>query len=413
MLLLSSSHVTADDLRPQEGVTTIRERIGEIFAIDHTDTQLRAGYICRNSPDGSMDSDALAVGGHLHLETKRYGGILAAAELYTVQDMGVQNSDPQKIDPDFFGNDKEGFSTLSQAYLDALWGNTRIVAGRQMLNTPHADSDDIRMMPNYFMAYTVSNNDIESLTLRAGKILKMAGWENGGNPEKFVNIQQAFGTDGTNGGIYYLSALYNGFYDTVLQAWYYNIPDIAELLYLEGAKEFYSDRYHTVIGFQYENAADTGEKLLGDYDSSTWGGTLQLNIVELRVFATLSFNRTEGAGGAFRSLGGGPFFTSLEELTLDTIGAPGYAWTSSISYDMTQSDIEGLRTTLAYGQFRADEHADFDASELDLTINYAFTDRLDIAAAYAYIDDKADITGDYSLVRVILNYNFRDGSTRL
>ncbi len=404
--ILSCVEITADDLRPQEGVATIRERIGEVFAIDHTDAQLRAGYILHSSSGENTDSDAVAIGGHLHLETKRYRGVLASAALYTVQDMGIQKREPQKIDPDFFGTKKEGFSTLSQTYLDALWGSTRIVAGRQMLNTPHADSDDIRMMPNYFMAYTVSNNYFESLTIGAGKILQMAGWENGGEPGKFINVQQAFGAESTGNGIYYLSALYNGVDDSVLQAWYYHIADIADLVYLEGAKELYSNTLHTVIALQYESAIGTGERLLGGFDSYTWGTTIQLNMIDSGLFATLSFNRTEGEGGAFGSLGGGPFFTSLEELTIDTIGSSGYAWITSLSYNISPSDIQGVRVGFAYGEFNADDKNRYESAELDLTFNYALTDRLDLAVACAFIDDRRENNEDYTLARVILNYNF-------
>ncbi len=49
-----------------------------------------------------------------------------------------------------------------------------MTVGRQVIDTPFADSDDIGMMPNRFEAYTLRNSDLENTTLTVTHIVKMA-----------------------------------------------------------------------------------------------------------------------------------------------------------------------------------------------------------------------------------------------
>ncbi len=406
-LVLFASFAGADDLSKEEGVTTIREKIGGVLMLEHALAQIRAGYIALNPHSGSLQSrSAVAAGGHVHLQTKRFYGIMGAAELYTVQDMGVQKSDPNRIEPTFFDAEKSGFSTLSQAYIDALWGGTEIKAGRQMLDTPHADSDDIRMMPNYFTAYTITNSDIESVTLTVGKIEQMAGWENGIDASRFVNVGRSFGAAEPNDGIYFASALYAGPEDRVIQAWYYDITDIADLFYIEAAHELYGRNTHTVIGLQLDRATGKGRKLLGETDSLTWGISAQVSFKEIGLVATGAYNRDSGSG-AFGSLGGGPFFTSLEDQTLDAVGAKGRAWIAGVSYDFSNSGVEGMESRLSFGSFKADESSLYETFETDIAIAYEISESLNITAAYAFVDDKTEDNEDYSQFRFIADYNFR------
>ncbi len=406
-LVLSASFVGADDLRKEEGVTTIRERIGGVPMLEHALAQIRAGYISLDPRSGSSQSrSAVAAGGHVHLRTKRFYGIKAAAELYTVQDMGVQKSDLNRIEPTFFDAKKSGFAAISQAYIEALWGSTEIKAGRQMIDTPHADSDDIRMMPNYFTAYTITNTDMQGVTLRAGKIEQMAGWENGIDASKFVNVGSSFGAAESNDGIYFASALYAGTEDSVIQAWYYDITDIADLFYLEAAYEFYTRNTHTVIGLQLDRATGKGRKLLGKTDSLTWGISAQVSFKKIGLGITGAYNR-DSSSGAFGSLGGGPFFTSLEDQTLDAVGAKGRAWIAGVSYDFSNRGVEGLESSLSFGSFKADESALYETFETDIGIAYEISNSMNFTAAYAFVDDRTANNEDYSQFRFIANYNFR------
>ncbi len=406
--VLVISNLAADDLNKKEGIKTMRESIGEVLMLEHALAQIRGGFIMRDdNKDATYEKTAVATGGHIHLKTKRLYGVNAAAELYTVQDMGVQKNDPNKIEPTFFDAKKSGFTTLSQAYIDTAWRNTNIRVGRQMIDTPHVDSDDIRMMPNYFMAYTVTNSDIDGVTLRAGKIEQMAGWENGIDASKFINVGRSFGADEDTRGIYFASALYASQEDSVLQAWYYNFTDIAEVVYFEAAHEFYTESAHTVVGLQYNRARGTGRELLDEKDSLTLGLSVQISFKNRGLGIIGAYNRENGSSGAFGSLGGGPYFTSLEDQTLDNIGTKGTAWIAGVSYSFANSAMEGLRIEAVYGSFRADDASFFETSETDIIVTHDIYDRVSLVAAFALIDDKTVSNDDYSQLRLIANYNFK------
>jgi len=90
------------------------------------------------------------------------------------------------------------------------------------------------MIPNYFEAYTVTNTNISDLTLTAGFIRKMAGWENGVDASKFVNIGDTLGSEAID-GVFYAAALYDGMKDLSLSFWYYHYEDIANVYYGEAA----------------------------------------------------------------------------------------------------------------------------------------------------------------------------------
>ncbi|WP_353662946.1 OprD family outer membrane porin [Hydrogenimonas sp. SS33] len=396
--------------QPQNDPRSIREILGQVNPIAHTKAQVRVGFIDWRAEGKNPDPDtsAFAVGGHLHIDSKRWYGLMAGAEAYVVADPGCNSDDPQKVNADFFDADRDGFATLSQAFLDGKWGNTGIKAGRQMIDTPHADSDDIRMMPNYFLAYMLTNNDIEGLTLTLGQIDQMGGWENGIDAKKFISVEKVLGAERSTDGIYLASALYEGFENLSLQAWYYDFTDIADVFYLEAGYTLPTSLATFVFGLQYDTAKERGKALLGRVDSATWGVSVEAGF-ENGLTLMAAYNRDDGDTGAFASLGGGPFFTSLEDQTLDAVGQKGDAWIVAAGYDFGGIGLEGLNAGITYGRFEADESAAYKTDETDIAAEYAITDRFQLTAALALVNDKTAADNDFNQFRMIANYNFTTG----
>ncbi|NPA29329.1 MAG: OprD family porin [Epsilonproteobacteria bacterium] len=387
-------------------ITTVRGVLSKVEPLEHTTGQIRAGYIDLKMNRCDSHNNAFAVGGHVHLNSKRWQGMMVGVEGYFVEDLGLQSNNPDKVNGDFFDKDKEGFATLSQAFIDGKWGNTEIKIGRQMIDTPHADSDDIRMMPNYFTAYLLINTDCEGLTLTLGQIDQMAGWENGVDAKKFVPVEKTLGSDKKTDGIYLVSAVYKGFEKLTLQAWYYDIDDIANVIYLEAGYELPTDWATLTFGVQYDTAKERGDEVLGDIDSRTWGVSVE-TAFENGLTLLTAYNADHGDTGAFGSLGGGPFFTSLEDQTLDAVGQKGDAWIAGAGYDLAGLGLEGLNMGVVYGRFAADKTDDYETAETDIALKYVIGERFTATLAYALIDDKTDADEDYEQFRVILNYNFK------
>ena len=356
--------------------------------IESFEGQVRVGYI-DTKEDKSLIGTAL--GGHIFLKTRPFYHMAAALEFYTIQDIGKSQN------PDFFDADLNGFTTLSQAYAEAEWENSFIRAGRQLLDTPHADSDDIRMMPNYFFAYLLQNSSLTDITLQTGKIERMAGWENGVDAKRFVRIDEVLGLDKKSDGVYFASALYEK-EPYALQVWYYDVDEVCDIFYLEVGSSVEWKGMELDMAFQYDRAKKRGEALLGDIDAKTFGVSLQADVNSIRLYG--AYNKENGSGAVF-SLGGGPFFTSMEDLTIDAIGAKGSAWTAVAGLDFW----EYFSADAMYGRFKASKSSLFDASEVDFTLSYSYNDSFSVDMVHADVDDRSG-GSDRSIFRVIANYNF-------
>ncbi len=362
-------------------------------------SQLRAGYITLDNKENSdFDTEAFAIGGRIGVKTDITSNFSFNAELYTVQDLGVQNDDLNKVNGDFFDKNLEGFSLLTQAYVSMKFENTEIKIGRQSIDTPHADSDDIRMMPNYFSGYFLTNGSIENLTLMLGLIDKMAGWENEVDPSKFVNVEKSLGAQEKTDGIYLISALYEE--ETFsIGSWYYDIDEIADVLYLEASYTLKTSFADITASLQYDRAKERGKKVLGEIDSGTFGIGLETAFKE-NFSLNIAYNK-ETQDKSFGSLGGGAFFTSMEDQTIDAIENKGESWTVGISKELDKISLETI-----YGEFKAEDKNLYNTSELDIIANYSPTDKFSLTVAYAVIDDKTENNEDYSQLRIIGNYNF-------
>ncbi len=392
---------------PQNEIKSVRGILGEFDQIEHTKLQIRAGYINLDS-NKEINTNAFSIGGHAHFNTKRWQGIKLGTSLYTVQDLGLQNSDPLRVNPDFFDIDKESFSLLAEAYIDAKWHKSKIKLGRQILDSPHADSDDIRMIPNYFNAYRIRNNDIENLTLHAGLIDKMAGWENGIDSSKFVDISQVLGLEEDTDGVYFIAGVYEGVENLSLSLWHYYYDEIATVSYAEAGYNYNINQSLTLgLGLQYNTSTQGGKELLGEQNSNTFGLSVELDFKELGVTTLMAYNYEDDESGATTlSLGGGSFFTSMEDQTLDTMESSGTAWILGVAYNFEKLDINNLLFGIAYGSFEAKDSSLYHTTEVDAVVEYSISDKLSLSVAYASIDDKTQNNNDYNQFRIVTNYNF-------
>ena len=380
--------------------------MGENDILEHSKGQLKLGYITF-SQDDTLSQNAYAMAGHFHFNTKRWNSFMVGAEVYTVLNLGV-NQNFHNVNGDFFDDNKKSFILISQAYLNWKTCNTEIKLGRQLLDTPHADSDDIRMMPNYFEAYTITNTDIDNLTLTAGFINKMAGWENGVNSAEFIDVSETLGVNQNIDGIYYASASYEGIKNISLNLWYYNYNDIANIIYAEVGYTYSLFKNSSItMGLQFDSSHETGMALLGEQDAQTYGISLEAVFTDMGITVLTAYNQDNGETGATSlSLGGGSFFTSMEDQTLDAIGSSGKAWIIGTAYSFEHIGIEGLNVGVAYGNFEADDDSLYKSSEVDAIAEYSTNDKFSLTVAFASVDFKMAGAEDYNQFRVIGNYNF-------
>ena len=404
--LLKSDSNTLEEINVPIKIKSVRSILSAYDPVEHTQGQFRAGYIDFKE-DGTLHASAYALAGHFHLYSKRWNGLMVGAEAYAVLNLGIDQN-AHTLNGDFFDDEGKGFILISQAYLDGKWGNTEIKLGRQSLDTPHADSDDIRMMPNYFEAYSITNTDIDNFTFTAGLIDKMAGWENAVNSADFVDVGETLGVGQHIDGIYYASASYEGIKDLSLSLWYYHYSDIANVLYAElGYTKQLSTHTTLTLGLQYDGSSESGAALLGQQDAQTYGISLEANFEDIGVSILTAYNQDSGDTGAMGlSLGGGAFFTSMEDQTLDALGTSGSAWVIGAGYSFEKAGMDGFAIGIAYGHFKADDASLYHVSETDAILEYQWDERISAVAAFTSIESKVAHLQDYTQLRIIANYNF-------
>ena len=408
--LKAKENISTVNKQEQIKITTVRGVVGNNNPLMHTRGQVRAGYIYFNE-DSVPTNSAYALAGHIHFDTKRWYGFQVGLSAYGVLNLAT-NQNPLNVNPDFFDAHGDSFAQLTEAYLDGKWGETEVKLGRQILDTPHADSDDIRMIPNYFEAYTITDNSIENLTLSAGYITKMAGWENGVDAQKFVNIGETFGISDID-GILYTSAKYEGLKDVSLSVWYYNYQDIANIFYAEVGYEKSFNYYTFTLGLQYDSSKESGKAKLGKQDAKTYGISMELSLENSGTHFLAAYNKDNGTTGATGlSLGGGALFTSMEDQTLDAVGMAADAWILGAGYHFSAISMDGLDAGIAFGKFTANNGSLYSSKEIDIIIEYEINKQFSCTIAYADIDFKAGRDDsnqqlkDYNQLRVITNYNF-------
>ena len=386
-------------------IQSIRGILGNNDPIEHMQGQLRTGYITLNEENTDKTS-AYGLAGHIHFDSKKWYGLSLGGSAYAVLNP-TQNQNRLKLNADFFDDERKSFLLISEAYIHGQWDNTELKFGRQILDTPHVDSDDIRLIPNYFEAYTFTNTYFNDLTLTTGLIRKMAGWENGVDSSKFVNISQTLESKSTE-GIFYAAALYDGIKDVSLSLWYYHYADIANILYTEASYTVHASRYLDItLAMQYDASWDTGKALLQAQDARTFGVSMELVLEKIGIHALIAYNKDNSSmGSSSLSLGGGALFTSMEDQTLDAMAQAGESWVLGFGYHFDALGIEGLNAGIAYGSFKAEDVSNYEVREVDAILEYNFNEKVSVLLAYADIDYQTVAMADYSQIRVVTNYNF-------
>jgi len=221
-------------------------------------------------------------------------------------------------------------------------------------------------------------------------------------------VGETLGVEQNIDGIYYASASYEGIKDLSLSLWYYHYSDIANVIYAEAGYTY--DLFKNItftLGLQYDGSHETGAALLGKQDAQTYGISLETNFTELGLSILAAYNQDNGETGAVGlSLGGGAFFTSMEDQTLDALGTVGKAWMIAAGYDFGILGIDDLTFGVAYGSFEADNISLYESKEIDAILEYSWNEKISLTAAFASVDFKMPGTEDYNQFRMLTNYNF-------
>lgn len=326
---------------------------------------LRVGVMSAEDDAGDQ-FDGSAIGGHFGVKSARWHGISAGATVYTTQKLFDDENG------DFFGADGHGYTLLGEAYLQMNLGNTEFKSGRFGFDSPHADTDDIRMVPNTFSGVLMTNTDLADTTIYLAHLDEWAGVDTD-EPEEFNEMN---GDD----GISVFGAVYEGFDNLGLQAWYYQGNDFADLIYMEAMYE--TDNFS--VGAQFGTQSDDTPDNTGP-DGDVYGLTASYTLDNITLIS--AYNKVNGV--VVNGFGGGPFFTSSDDHTIE-----GEVDQKGLALGAEYTGFEGLTLGVLNVNFhRGEDETDFYAA-------YEIKENMNLEVVYH------DMNDDGNSLRLMFNLDF-------
>jgi len=360
--------------------------IDEALKTGQVSGQIRAAYINQNNSIGD-DTYATSLGGQLKYETGTWNDIKFGVAAYISQKISFATGDNEKANNDLFADNADSYVYLGEAYIDYARNDFALRIGRQKIDTPLADTDDIRMHPNTFEAAIATYSGFEGTTLVGGVVKRMAGYDSDNDISKFKKL------DGIDSHGAAIAGITNeNIENLAVQGWYYGIDNIANVLYADATYAIeLSEKSGIEVAAQYGHFNELQNSTI---DGNVYGIGATYNIDMLTLGAAYN-TVSSGSGKAIANgFGGGPYFTSMEEMTIDGLeDAKAYQFNAEL--DLSDAGIEGARLAALYGKFKGKtEGLDAKVSEYDVVLAYDINENLCADMSYATIDDKNKNTGD-------------------
>jgi hypothetical protein len=376
-----------------------------------TSGQIRLGYLWLNpEASGQKTTSDLALGGQLKFETAPLYGVSLGAAFYSAHSLTEADEDDFN---DELSSASQHYDLLAEAYIDYGAGDFDLRVGRQLIDTPFADSDDIRMTPHTFEALFFSYQ-INNLLFQGGYLTAWQGVD-AGYPDDADFDDLVQDSDGT----LLLGALYTcGTIEGSL--WYYNVDDVVNILYADMTSPIrLNDTISLNLGVQISIQNDstsnaTYAQLGAEIAGTLYGAMAEITIGAVTVGAAFDHADIDSGEALFGGFGGGPFFTNIDTLVANEFaaGQDADSCTLSIRYDFAALGVEGLSAGYTYGNYRGgedvmDKNADAEADEHDLWVEYALDDNWSLDAIYVVSTDQEHSSDwDYERAQLRINFTF-------
>jgi len=352
------------------------------------------GYIRGTYQSHDVKNDKVykddAIGGKLHFETASTDGVSLGASYYGTTE--VFNDDNGGLVP-LRGEMDKSYSILGEIYLKYESGKSMLKVGRQEIETPFAQTDDIGMIPNTFESAIFTNNGIENTTIFLGQINKMAGVD----AEVIDKFTKVNGSENMR----LVGLSYDGIKNVILSGWYYHLKggEIDKISYIEAdyAKDF-NRNYSYEMGIQYSKQ----HYKEGD-DAKIYGGTLSILSKSSGVTVTTAYTKVKNRV-ASSGFGGGPFFSNSEYLIIDNAGANSTAKWMGIEIDGERIGYKGL--TLGVGKITLETEAKKEATEVDFVASYELDKNMEFHLIYSNLKGLNVGEDEAKHLRVFANYTF-------
>jgi len=188
--IIYAQHQDMDDRKEVHGDETVdtgdSRSFLSAFKKGHFNGHFRYFFMSTQNQKGLTDYYANAVGGGLRYETAKFHGFqFAVGGFYTYNigssDLGKTDSvtgQSNRYEIALFDvedpNNKNDIDRLEELYLKYNFRNSKIIIGKQLVNTPFMNLQDSRMRPTGVDAVWIEYNEIKKLKVEAGWIFSIS-----------------------------------------------------------------------------------------------------------------------------------------------------------------------------------------------------------------------------------------------
>lgn len=375
--------------------------------------QIRFAYInnvAKIAPSPTkIEKSASAIGGEFGINTATYYGFGFHISAYLSQNIHFLNPSKENLNNDFVNTDNNSFVYIAEASIDYSNDFFQTKLGRIKVETPYADSDDIRMAANTFEGTWMNIDYTSALTTQIMFLKRWAGYDSQDvtvdkSQDKFKDLvsDNAF-------GMLIGSLTYEYSEKSEISFWYSYIDKMSAISYAEIIGIYFIDgrSFHVDYGIQASN--------ISELDNSGVAGDIigAMSILHYRgLFLGASYNKAFVNDGRYivDGFGGGPYYTSLDEASISVIseasvGKDVESFRIGTGYNLKKTGInqlQGYMLELVYGElYTKDEKI----KEKDIILTYKESKKINIEGIYTQFDSSYNSnTFNRTLLRI--NYLF-------
>ena len=361
--------------------------------------EIASTYIQKQLDNAHSENNyATALGGQFKYETAPFEGFNAVGAFYISQDINFATGEVSNTKQNSeLSSTKGNYTELAEAYINYNYKDINLRTGRQVIDTPFANSDPIRMVKNTFEA-TIATYKSDEFTLVAGKILNWQGYDAG--------LEKGFTPVGKSGA--WLGSV--GFSSESIDAsiWLYEISDLADIFYTDAGVHLHvSDDSVLHVRAQYISQQELSKSTI---NAQIYGVLSRLELYGLSI--NLAYNKAKCDKGksSFSGFGGGTLYTSMDTMILDNISAQrqSEAFSTALSYD-----FKNFKLFYALGEFVGKKNylgEKADIIEQNIGFEYNINNDFQFSAIYVKESDKIDpknVQNNSNRAQINLTYSFK------
>lgn len=362
--------------------------------IDHSrvDLTLRSFWIDEGWT--SEQTSATALGGFLAVTTPAYYNVSAKLAVYTSQRLnGINPSRDSAVNPSPYDGTRS-FTYFGEAAFrfdrDALFAE----AGRIKVETPFADADDIRMVPNTFEGFHAAYDGIADTSLHLLCLTRWAGVDSAdaeGEQSRFRPL--GAGSDGMAAA----GADYAPDEGSEYTLWYYGADRLFDLVYAEADGHlFFTKPFHVEWGVQLARMSARDGSMIG---GTVFGAMALLHYERIYFGGAYNYAAVTAGESVTDGFGSGPYYTSLDASTLGSVSGivPGHdvsVYRIGVGADVSwwpHAEDEGVHLEAVHGGFDlASSAAAVKEDDVLLWLGWSEALRIDAIAAWFDIENSPD-----------------------